>query len=152
QDYLGTMSLRPEFVIVGQPEYFTAANRLLKRTPVPVLKDYLRLHLISAYAEYLGQAWDDEDFSFSGKVLNGQQQERPRWKRVLDSQEHAMGMVLGRIFVKDYFPEHTKQRYANLVKAILAAYRDRIDRLDWMSDATKDSAREKLGKIKAKVG
>lgn len=152
QNYLGTMSLHPEFVIVGQPEFFTALNRLLKRTPVPVLKDYLRLHLVSAYAEYLGKTWDDEDFSFEGKVLSGQQQERPRWKRVLDSQEHAMGMVLGRQFVQDYFPERTKRRYTDLVQAILAAYRGRIDRLDWMSEKTKDSAREKLAKIKAKVG
>lgn len=152
QDHLAEMSLHPDFVIVGQPEYFTALNRLLKKTPVAVLKDYLRLHLVSAYAEYLGKAWDDEDFSFEGKVLGGQQQERPRWKRVLDSQEHAMGMVLGRMFVKDYFPERSKQRYTKLVQAILAAYRERIDRLDWMSDATKDRAREKLSKINAKVG
>ena len=152
QEHLGAMPLRPEFVIVGQPEFFTALNRLLKRTPVPVLKDYLRLHLVSAYAEYLGKTWDDEEFSFEGKVMSGQQEERPRWKRVLDSQEHAMGMVLGKIFVQDYFPERTKQRYTNLVSAILSTYRERINRLDWMSEATKERAREKLSKVKAKVG
>lgn len=151
-NYLGGMGLHPEFLIVGQPEFFTGLNHLLKQTPVPVLKDYLRLHLVSAYAEYLGRAWDAEDFAFEGKVLSGQLEERPLWKRVLDSQEHAMGMVLGRMFVKDYFPERTKQRYTGLVRAILAAYRERIDRLDWMSGATKDAARDKLGKIKAKVG
>ena len=149
---LAMLSLHPDMVIVGQPEYFTSLNRLLKNTPVPVLKDYMRLQLVSAYAEYLGQAWDDEDFSFSGKILSGQLQERPRWKRVLDSQEHAMGMVLGRLFVRDYFPEHTKQRYTGLVTAILTAYRERIDRLDWMSEPTKVQAREKLAKLKAKVG
>jgi putative endopeptidase len=146
------MSLQPEFLIVGQPEYFTALNRHLKQTPVPVLQDYLRLHLVSAYAEYLGQAWDEEDFSFEGKVLGGQQQERPRWKRVLDSQEHAMGMVLGKIFVRDYFPERSKQRYTSLVQGILTAYRERIDRLDWMSEPTKERALDKLAKLKAKVG
>ncbi|HEX4350927.1 MAG TPA: M13 family metallopeptidase, partial [Verrucomicrobiae bacterium] len=149
---LAGLSLKPDVVIVGQPEFFTALNHLLKKTPVPVLKDYMRLHLVSAYAEYLGKTWDDEDFSFSGKVLSGQQQERPRWKRVLDSQEHAMGMVLGRLFVRDYFPPQVKQRYNALVQAILAAYRERIDRLDWMSEPTKDKAREKLAKVTAKVG
>jgi putative endopeptidase len=152
QEYLGALSLAPESVIVGQPEFFAALNRQLKKTPVPVLKDYLRLHLLSAYAEYLGKTWDEEDFSFAGKVLGGQQEDRPRWKRVLDSQEHAMGMVLGKIFVQDYFPERTKQRYAGLVGAILTAYRERLDRLDWMSEPTKERAREKLGKIQAKVG
>jgi len=149
---LASLTLRPDLVIVGQPEFFTSLNRLLKQTPVPVLKDYMRLHLVSAYAEYLGKAWDDEDFSFSGKVLGGQLEERPRWKRVLDSQEHAMGMVLGRLFVRDYFPERVKERYTNLVGTILTAYRERIDRLDWMSEPTKDKAREKLAKVKAKVG
>ena len=149
---LASLSLCPDQVIVGQPEFFTSLNRLLKETPVPVLKDYMRLHLVSAYAEYLGKAWDDEDFSFGGKILGGQQQERPRWKRVLDSQEHAMGMVLGKLFVRDYFPERAKQRYSGLVTAILTAYRERIDRLDWMSEPTKDKAREKLARVKAKVG
>jgi len=149
---LAALSLKPGSVIVGQPEFFTALNRLLAKTPIPVLQDYLRIELVSSYAEYLGKAWDDEDFSFSGKVLAGQKEERPRWKRVLDSQEHAMGMVLGRIFVQEYFPEKTKQRYAGLVEAIRTSYGARIDRLDWMSDTTKAKAREKLAKIKAKVG
>jgi putative endopeptidase len=99
----------------------------------------------------LSQSWDDEDFSFA-KVLSGQQEERPRWKRVLDSQDHAMGMILGRIFVQEYFPAPTKQRYVNLVEAIRSAYRDRIHRLNWMSDETKAKALEKLAKMKAKVG
>lgn len=149
---LAAMSLHPDYVIVGQPEFFTALNRLLKQTPVSVLKDYLRIHLISDYAQYLGKAWVDEDFSFSGMVLSGQKEQRPRWKRVLDSQGRAMGMVLGKIFVQEYFPPKAKQRYTDLVEAIRTAYGERIDRLDWMSDATKAKAREKLAKITAKVG
>ncbi len=149
---LATLSLHPDRLIVGQPEYFTALNRWLTKTPLPVLQDYLRLHLVSAYAEYLGKAWDAEDFSFGGKILSGQQQERPRWKRVLDSQEHAMGMVLGKLFVRDYFPAQTKRRYTALVDGILTAYRERLDRLDWMSEPTKDKAREKLAKLQAKIG
>lgn len=149
---LAAMSLRPEVVIVGQPEFFTALNRLLTKTPVPVLKDYLRLQLVSAYAGFLGKAWADEDFAFNGKVLSGQKEQRPRWKRVLDSQEAAMGMVMGKIFVQEYFPERVKQRYANLVEVIRVSYRERIDRLDWMSDATKAKAREKLDKLTVKVG
>jgi putative endopeptidase len=149
---LAAMSLHPDYVIVGQPEFFTALNRLLGETPVPVLKDYLRIQLVSSYAKYLGKAWVDEDFSFSGRVLSGQKEQRPRWKRVLDVQGRAMGMVLGKIFVQEYFPPKAKQRYSNLVEAIRTAYGERIDRLDWMSDATKERAREKLAKITAKVG
>ena len=149
---LAAMSLHPEFVIVGQPEFFTGLNRLLKKTPLLVLKDYLRIHLIAEYAKYLSKSWADEEFSFTGKVLTGQQEQRPRWKRVLDSQSDAMGMVLGRIFVQEYFPPKAKQRYADLVKSIQSAYRERIDRLNWLSQATKAKAREKLKKMTAKVG
>ena len=149
---LASMSLHPDYVIVGQPEFFTALNRLLKKTPVPVLKDYLRLHLVSEYSKYLGKTWDDENFAFFGKVLSGQKEKRAHWKRVLDSQGNAMGMVLGKVFVAEYFPEKSKKRYADLVEAIRTAYRERIDRLDWMSDATKAKAREKLARITPKVG
>lgn len=149
---LAAMSLRPDVVIVGQPEFFTALNRLLTATPVPVLKDYLRLQLVSIYAAFLDKAWVDEDFAFNGKELSGQKEQRPRWKRVLDSEEIAMGMVTGKIFVREYFPERVKRRYADLVEVVRSSYRDRIERLDWMSDLTKAKAREKLEKLTVKVG
>ena len=144
--------LRVETVIVGQPEFFTALEELLKGTPIPVLQDYLRFHLVSEFAPYLSKKFDDEHFAFYGKVMNGQKEPRPRWKRVLDAQEGAMGMVLGRIFVQEYFPATTKQRYVNLVEAIRSAYRDRIEQLDWMTAATKAKAQIKLAAMTAKVG
>ncbi len=152
QDRLAAMSLKPDVVIVGQPEFFTALNQLLTDTPVPVLKDYLRLQLVSIYAGFLSKAWEDEDFAFNGKVLSGQEEQRPRWKRALEAQEFAMGMVLGKIFVREYFPEREKRRYAELVEHVRSTFRDRIERLDWMSDATKAKAREKLDKLTVKVG
>jgi putative endopeptidase len=149
---LAAMSLHPDYVVVGQPEFFTALNKVLKQTPVPVLQDYLRLRLVSDYAKYLGKSWDDENFSFAGKVLGGQKEQRARWKRVLDSEGAAMGMVTGKIFVQEYFPEKTKRRYTELVETIRASYRERIHRLDWMSDTTKTKALAKLAKITSKVG
>lgn len=151
-DRLRGLGLSADTVIVGQPEFFAAMEGLLNTTPVPVLQDYLRFHLVSEFAAFLGKVFEEERFSFYGKVLNGQKEPRPRWKRVLDSQESAMGMVLGRIFVQEYFPVATKQRYVNLVEAIRTAYRARIDRLDWMSEATKAKAQAKLAAMTAKVG
>jgi putative endopeptidase len=145
-------NLAPSYVIVGQPEFFTGLQSLLLKTNLPTLRDYLRLRLVDSYSPFLSQAFDDEQFSFYGHVLSGQMEQRPRWKRVLDEENDAVGMVLGRIFVKEYFPEATKQRYANLVEAIRTAYGERIDRLDWMSDATKAKAHEKLAKVSRKVG
>jgi putative endopeptidase len=149
---LAAWKLRPDFVIVGQPEFFASLERLLHRTPVPVLRDYLRVHLLDAYASTLSQPFDEENFRFYGQVLSGKKEQRPRWKRVLDAEGDAMGFMLGKLFVQDYFPAATKQRYVDLVEAIRAAYRERIDALPWMSAATKAKAQLKLAAITAKVG
>src|SRR4029079_10824512 len=75
-----------------------------------------------------------------------------RWKRTLDAEENAMGMILGKIFVKEYFPEAAKKRYSDMGEAIRSADSERIARLDWMSDATKARAQQKLAAITKKVG
>jgi putative endopeptidase len=152
EDRLGGWNIHPSYVIVGQPEFFTGLESLLKKTPVPVLRDYLRYHLVSEFAAYLSKDIDAEDFNFYHRVLSGQPEPLPRWKRVLNSENGAIGMVLGRIFVKQYFPESSKKRYSDLVEAIRTAYNERIDRLDWMSDATKAKAHQKLAAITKKVG
>lgn len=151
-DRLGAWKIRPDSVIVGQPEYFGAVNRLLSATPVPVLRDYLRVRLAVGYSPYLSRRFADEYFDFYSRTMAGAREQRPRWKRVLDAEESAMGMVLGRIFVKAYFPERSKQRYVAMVAAIRESYRERIARLDWMSDSTKAKAQLKLSTITAKVG
>ena len=140
------------YVIVGQPEFFGGLQKLLRQTPAPVLRDYLRVHLVDSYASTLSKSLDDEHFDFYGRVLTGQKEQRPRWKRTLDAENEAIGMILGRIFVKEYFPEKTKQRYNDLVEAIRTAYGERIDQLDWMSAATKAKAHEKLAAVTKKVG
>ena len=149
---LAAMDLHPDSVVVGQPEFLAALEKLLKQTPVSVLRDYLRYHLADSYAEYLSQAFDQEHFRFSGQVLNGQKEQRARWKRVLDNEGNAMGMVLGKIFVQEYFPAAAKKRYVALVEAIRTAYGERIARLDWMSAETKAKAQQKLAAVTPKVG
>jgi putative endopeptidase len=151
-DRLDAWKLHTNAVIVGQPEYFGAMNTLVTHAPVPVLKDYLRARLVTTYAPTLGQTFDTENFRFFGQVLSGQKEQRPRWKRVLDAEDAAMGMVLGRLFVQQYFPEAAKKRYSDMVEAIRTAYGARIDKLDWMSAATKAKAREKLAAVTKKVG
>jgi len=149
---LAVWNLRPDSVVVGQPEFFTSLQSLIQSTPVPVLQDYLRFQLVSQYSPYLSSALYAERFSFYNRVLNGQKEPRLRWKRVLDAEGDAMGMVLGRIFVKEYFGPAAKKRYADMVEAIRTAYRERINRLDWMSDSTKARALQKLGSVYPKVG
>jgi putative endopeptidase len=149
---LAAWTLRPDYLIVGQPEFFDALEKLLASTPVSVLQDYFRFHLVADSSPYLSKTFDEEHFAFYARVLSGQKEPRPRWKRALDAQESAMGMVLGKLFVREYFPAATRKRYADLVEAIRVAYRERIDRLDWMSPATKAKAQQKLAALSVKVG
>lgn len=142
----------PDTVIVGQPEFMAAVSKLLKTIPVADHKNYLRYHLLSAYSPFLGKSLDDENFGFYGRTLEGQSEQRPRWKRVLDAEENVMGMVLGKIFVKEFFPERTKKRYDDMVEAIRTVYSERIKNLDWMSPETKEKAQQKLSKMSKKVG
>ncbi len=152
QARLAGWGLHPADIVVGQPEFFAALDGLLGSTSVETLRDYLRLRLLGDYSPYLGKAYVDEDFHFNGQVLSGQKEQRERWKRVLDSEQGPLGMVLGRIFVNEYFSQAAKQRYVAMVEAIRTAYRGRIDRLDWMSPETKAKAQLKLAAITYKVG
>ena len=149
---LATWNLKPTTVVVGQPEFYDALQDLLAVTAVPVLQDYLRVRLVGDYSDCLSKPFQDEQFHFHGEALSGLKQPRDRWKRVLDAQEGAMGMVLGKLFVKEHFSVTAKQRYSDLVEAIRSAYKERIEHLDWMSPATKAKAQVKLAGITKKVG
>ena len=138
-------------VIVGQPEFYETLNDELTRTPIDEWKNYLRFHLVRNSAMYLDKQTFQNFFNYR-KSLTGTTAPRPRWKRVLDAEEDAMGEALGQIFVKEYFNEHAKKRYNDLVENIRDSYKDRIKKLTWMSDSTKEKALQKLGKIRKKVG
>ena len=146
----GVLSI--DSVIVGQPEFFKALDQLLKKEPIENWKDYLHWHLLRAYAPYLHKAMVDENFNFYRKILRGAESIRPRWKRVLDAEENAIGEALGQLFVKEYFNENAKKRYTDMVEAIRIALKERIQNLTWMSDSTKQKAYTKLAAIKKKVG
>ena len=139
-------------VIVGQPEFYREAGRLLRTTPVEDWKAYLQWQLLHTYADYLSQPIDNENFRFYGTVLQGRKEQRARWKRVLDEEEDAMGEALGQLFVKEYFSSETKARYAKLTENVVASFREHIQALTWMSDSTKQKALVKLTKITPKVG
>jgi len=138
-------------IIVGQPEFYAALSKEIKSTPIDDWKNYLRVHLVGSYADYLDHTTYLNAFEY-GKSLSGAKEPRPRWKRVLDAEEGAIGEALGQIFVKEYFNETAKKRYADMVEAIRDAYKDRITKLTWMSDSTKQKAYAKLAKITKKVG
>jgi len=139
-------------VIVGQPEYYRALNKALHDYSIADWKNYLRKNLVTSFGSYLSKPFDQELFRFYEMVLYGSKEQLPRWKRVLDLENGVMGEVLGQIFVKEYFPEKTKERYVKLVEAMRETFKEHIEKLDWMSPQTKEKAYYKLSKVMPKVG
>jgi putative endopeptidase len=139
-------------VIVGQPEYFRAFNKALTAYSLDDWKTYLRKNLVVAFSGSLSNAFNDENFRFYGTVMSGRKAQLPRWKRVIDAENGQMGEVLGQLFVKEYFPEKTKARYVKLVEEMRTSFKEHIEKLDWMSEPTKQKAYAKLAKVNPKVG
>jgi putative endopeptidase len=139
-------------VIVGQPEFYKELDAALRATPVPVLQDYLRFHLLRSTAPYLDSNTYLQYFRFYSTKIRGIEKPLPRWKRMLQLEDRLMGEALGKVFVKEFFPEAAKERYSKMVEEVRDALHARIEQLDWMSDSTKQKAYTKLATMKKKVG
>jgi putative endopeptidase len=143
---------RVDSVIVGQPEFFQQVEKSLHAHSIDNWKTYLRWQLAHTFAPDAGGGFDRENFHFYGTILNGTAEQRPRWKRVLDSEENYLGDALGQLYVAKYFSPRTKQRYEKLTDEIFDAFRARITNLAWMSAPTKQRALKKLNSVVKKVG
>lgn len=139
-------------IIVGQPEFFTRMEELVKKNGIDDWKTYLRWNLINTFAGNLSKSFDDANFHFYGTVLNGTKEQRARWKRVLGEEGRLMGFMLGQLYIERYYSPNIKARYDKMVDNVIAAYHERIDKLDWMSDSTKKKAHQKLNTVMKKVG
>ena len=140
------------YAIVGQPEFFDAVNKLVKERPLDDWKVYLRWHLLHASAPYLPRAYEEENFAFFGKVLSGQEQQEPRWKRSAHVIDGSIGEALGQLYVEKYFPAEAKARMNELVENLKAVYHDRLANVDWMTDGTRTKALEKFARFTQKIG
>lgn len=137
---------------IYQPAFMEEVNKMFKTIPVEDWKTYLRWNLINATANYLNDDFVNEDFNFYGKVVRGTEVNEPRWKRVINATNNALGEAVGQMFVKEYFPPEAKERMVHLVENLEVSLGNRINNLDWMSDQTKANALEKLAAIRVKVG
>jgi putative endopeptidase len=152
EPYLNTYGIaKLDTVIVGQPEFYQALNQQLTQTPLTTWKSYLRFNLLSDMAGYLPDAYGQAAFDFN-KQFSGAKLRKARWKRVIQAEENAMGELMGKYYVNTFFNEKAKARYTKMVTDVKAALLNRIERLTWMSDSTKQKAYEKLNAMKSKVG
>ncbi len=150
-ELLDQLGVKQDTVLVGQPGFYTALSGLLQSVSVSDWKNYLRFHFIDNYAPYLDSRFVNANFEMS-KLLSGQKELQPRWKRMAPLTDAQLGDALGQLYVKKYFPPEAKQRILDLVNNLQETYKERIEKLSWMSDSTKQKALLKLNAIAKKIG
>ncbi len=143
---------QPAIVNVTEPAFFKKMSRLLARAPLDDLKSYLRWHVISGSSPLLSKAFVDANFAFYGNTLAGTPKLTPRWQRCVTQVDQQLGDALGQEFVARTFGPKIKDDTLRMTTQIEDAMQQEINHLDWMSDATKQRAIEKLHGIANKVG
>ena len=139
-------------IVVWHPAATRGLSALVRSEPLAAWKHWLTFHAIDRNAAVLPKAFVEERFAFHGKVLNGTPQLAERWKRGVAATNAAIPEAVGQIYVAKYFPPETKAQMQAMVKNIVTAFGARIDRLEWMSPATKVKARQKLATLRVGVG
>ncbi|MEZ4876783.1 MAG: M13 family metallopeptidase [Flavobacterium sp.] len=139
-------------LIVGQPEFYKALNQMVKSYSIENWKTYLEWQLLDGYAGYLNSAFEKQNFYFFSTVMSGVKEQKPRWKRIVEQTNGALGELIGQIYVKEYLPKGSKEKLLEIGNNIRDVYAERIKKLDWMSEETKKKALFKLSKIVMKVG
>jgi endothelin-converting enzyme/putative endopeptidase len=138
--------------IVWQPTAFTGEASLVSSTPIDTWKDYLAFHLMETYASGISRSFADERFDFSGKILTGATQQRPRDIRAIQIVNGWLGDAVGQIYAQKYFSPEAKQQVEDLVANLIAAFRQRLESITWMAPATKTEALAKLSALRVSVG
>ena len=145
--------------IDGQREYVVREldavqelGKMFRKVPVATWRSYLTYHFLASTADTLPNAFDAERFDFYGRTLNGQPQQRDRWKLAIGAVDGSLGEAMGQLYVAKYFPADSKAKMLALVENLRAAYAERVKQLPWMSEATKKAALEKLATFRPKIG
>ncbi|HEV8083205.1 MAG TPA: M13 family metallopeptidase, partial [Chitinophagaceae bacterium] len=151
QNVLNNLGAKTDSIDVSQPSYYDKLNAVLKTITVSDWKAYLKAYSINNYAEVLSKPFVNAAFELN-KVLSGQAMQKTRGEKMASVVDQSLGEALGQLYVKKYFTEDAKKRTLDLVNNLQKAYSARIDKLDWMSDSTKQKAKEKLFSITKKIG
>lgn len=143
---------KAEELVIRQPSYFTAFAKMQAEIPVAQWQTYLKFHLLRANAANLSSPFAQASFDFYGKTLSGLQEQRSREKRAVNLVDANLGFMVGKKYVERHFTPAAKARMDEMIENLRVAFREAIDELEWMSDATKVEAQAKLAKFNTKIG
>jgi endothelin-converting enzyme/putative endopeptidase len=139
-------------IIVTEPSAVAGSGKIFASTPISTWKEWLAFRFVSDHATSLPKAFDDARFAMYSKELSGVQQQRDRWKRGVAAVNSALGEGVGQIYVKSHFPAESERQMHELIGNLEDAYRDRIGNNQWMDDATRKAALQKLAAFEPRIG
>ena len=143
----------PEHRVVNMmPSYLEHFESLFTSERMADWQLWATWHILRSRAALLPEEVGAKNFEFYGTKLSGATQQRDRWKRAVGLAESLVGEEIGQVFVEKHFPDSSKREMDELVGYLIAAYRERISQLEWMTPATRERALEKLSQFKAKIG
>jgi putative endopeptidase len=142
----------PPNIVVRQPEFFAALNEIVKNHPLEDWQTYLRWHVIRSSAARLYSAAEEESFHFYGSVLRGQPAQEPRWQRAARTIDGDIGEALGQLYVEKYFTAKARAAMNDLVNNLKNVFHDRLEKVAWMSEATRAKALAKFARFSQKIG
>ena len=151
-EYFDARGVKPEYINVAQIEPIKESIVIMHDTDIDLIKSYLKFRIVNGSTSFLDDKTYDIAFDFYNRVLSGQKEQKPRWKRAIGMIDGSLGEMVGQLYVKKYFPIDAKHRMEKLVKNLQKSYEMRIKDLTWMSDDTKKQALKKLSTFKAKIG
>ena len=139
-------------IIVGQPEFVSALGESLTKFTIADWQAYLTWNVINNYASYLNKDFETANFNFYSTTMSGTKSQKPRYKRIVEQTNGALGELVGQIYVANYLPKGTKEKLLEIGENIRTVYAEHIKTLSWMSAETKTKALSKLAKVSMKVG
>lgn len=142
----------PADFVIDNPKFYTEISKMQKEVSLDEWKNYLTWNVANQYSSYLSSAFENQNFEFYSRKLSGKEVNIPRWQRVSNTANFAIGEIVGQIFVEENFPPAAKEKMVALIGNLKLAFKDRITNLTWMNDSTKTKALEKLETMVVKVG
>lgn len=149
--YLAKLGVKYDKVIVGEINYYKNLDKFINQANLPLIKDYMKFHLLSGSASYLSKDLDVKRFEFYGKYLRGQQEQRALNKRAFELIDGSLGEAFGKLYVEKFFPASAKSQMVELIDYLKKSFAQHISNLAWMSNTTKEKALNKLNKFTVKV-
>ncbi|GGZ44386.1 M13 family metallopeptidase [Mesonia mobilis] len=152
--YISDLGVEKELdtIIVMQPKYMETLQAVLAEGDTQKWQTVMRWATLNSAAGMLTTELDKANWDFYSKTLNGAKKQRPARERALATVNGSVGEALGQLYVDEKFPPEAKEKAQEMIANVISAFQNRIERLEWMTDSTKQKAIEKLDKFTVKIG